>query len=68
MDVQQSLQNQHGNTFLNEKLDLAFIYFFQQFRKSYITETNSKEVYAKLNEAFGITDQVLMLDVIMRKM
>lgn len=44
MDVQQSLQNQHGTTFMNQKLDLAFIYFFQQFRKSYITETNSKEV------------------------
>ena len=44
MDVQQSLQNQHGNTFMNEKLDLAFIYFFQQFKKSYMSESNGRDV------------------------
>lgn len=44
MNVQQSLQNQHGNTFMNEKLDLAFIYFFQQFKKSYMSESNGRDV------------------------
>ncbi|KAI8368699.1 armadillo-type protein [Blakeslea trispora] len=67
MDVQQSLQNQHGNTFMNEKLDLAFIYFFQQFKKSYMSESNGRDIYSKLSKVFGISDQVHMLDVIMRK-
>ncbi|KAG2198377.1 hypothetical protein INT47_009782 [Mucor saturninus] len=67
MDVQQSLQNQHGTTFMNEKLDLAFIYFFQQFKKSYMSESNGRDIYSKLSTVFGISDQVLMLDVIMRK-
>ncbi|KAL9545414.1 hypothetical protein MBANPS3_007153 [Mucor bainieri] len=67
MDVQQSLQTQHGNTFMNEKLDLAFIYFFQQFKKSYMSESNGRDIYSKLSKVFGISDQVLMLDIIMRK-
>ncbi|KAI8143944.1 hypothetical protein BJV82DRAFT_683294 [Fennellomyces sp. T-0311] len=68
MDVNQALQNQHGSAFLNQKLDMAFIYFFMQFRKAYIGETNGKSVYTKLADLFGISDQILMLDVIMRKM
>jgi exportin-7 len=44
VNVQQLLQNQHGNTFMNEKLDLAFIYFFQQFKKSYMSESNGRDV------------------------
>ncbi|CEP19967.1 hypothetical protein [Parasitella parasitica] len=67
MDVQQSLQSQHGNTFMNDKLDLAFIYFFQQFKKSYMSESNGRDIYSKLSEVFGISDQVRMLDIIMRK-
>ncbi|ORZ07865.1 armadillo-type protein [Absidia repens] len=66
MEVNQALQNQHGTTFLNPKLDSAFIYFFQQFRKSFIGEP-SKSVYNSLTEAFGISDQINMLDVILRK-
>ncbi|KAI8091890.1 armadillo-type protein [Thamnidium elegans] len=65
MDVQQSLQNQHGTTFMNEKLDLAFIYFFQQFKKSYMCESNGRDIYTNLSKVFGISDQVMMLDVIM---
>ncbi|KAG0169013.1 Exportin 7 [Apophysomyces sp. BC1034] len=67
MDVNQALQAQHGSGVLNQKLDSAFIYFFQQFRKSYIGESTGKTVYNKLTEVFGISDQVLMLNVIMRK-
>ncbi|KAG1495601.1 hypothetical protein G6F54_007056 [Rhizopus delemar] len=67
VNVQQLLQNQHGNTFMNEKLDLAFIYFFQQFKKSYMSESNGRDIYSNLSKVFGISDQVTMLDVIMRK-
>ncbi|KAI8977942.1 armadillo-type protein [Pilobolus umbonatus] len=67
MNVQQSLQAQHGTTFMNEKLDLAFIYFFQQFKKSYMSESNGRNIYTKLSKVFGISDQILMLDVIMQK-
>lgn len=44
MQVNQALQDQHGTTFLNPKLDSAFIYFFQQFRKSFIGEPSAKSV------------------------
>ncbi|KAI7902274.1 armadillo-type protein [Cokeromyces recurvatus] len=67
MNVQQTLLNQHGNAFMNEKLDLAFIYFFQQFKKSYMSESNGRDIYSKLSKVFGISDQIMMLDVIMRK-
>ena len=49
MDVNQALQNQHGSAFLNQKLDMAFVYFFMQFRKSYIGETNGKSVKKKIH-------------------
>ncbi|KAI8393567.1 armadillo-type protein [Radiomyces spectabilis] len=68
MNVQQALQTQHGNTFMNEKLDLAFIAFFNQFKKSYMGDSMSgKEIYTKINEVFGINDHVQMLSMIMRK-
>ncbi|RCI05216.1 Exportin 7, partial [Rhizopus stolonifer] len=67
VNVQQTLQNQHGNTFMNEKLDLAFIYFFQQFKKSYMSESNGRNIYANLTKVFGIRNQIEMLEVIMRK-
>ena len=50
MDVNQALQNQHGSAFLNQKLDMAFVYFFMQFRKSYIGETNGKSVKIMLHD------------------
>ncbi|KAI9470807.1 MAG: armadillo-type protein [Benjaminiella poitrasii] len=67
MNVQQNLQSQHGNAFMNEKLDLGFIYFFQQFKKSYMSESNGRDIYSKLSKVFGVSDQIMMLDVIMRK-
>ncbi|OAD70386.1 hypothetical protein PHYBLDRAFT_188120 [Phycomyces blakesleeanus NRRL 1555(-)] len=67
MEVNQILQNQHGAAVLNQKLDTAFVYFFQQFRKSYIGESNGKSVYKKMTEMFGVSDQVTMLNVIMQK-
>ncbi|CAO3613563.1 unnamed protein product [Cunninghamella echinulata] len=67
MQVNQQLLQQDGITFLSPKLDAAFIYFFQQFRKSYINEASAKSVYIQLTKVFGVSDQVQMLNVIMRK-
>ncbi|KAI8330307.1 armadillo-type protein [Chlamydoabsidia padenii] len=67
MQVNQALQDQQGTTFLNPKLDSAFIYFFQQFRKSFIGEASAKSVYNNLIESFGISNQIDMLDVTMQK-
>ncbi|KAI8388848.1 armadillo-type protein [Radiomyces spectabilis] len=67
MDVYQALQNRPNLDFLNAKLDIAFIYFFEQFRKSYIGDSGSNAVYNSLTEVYGIRDQGLMLEIIMRK-
>ncbi|KAI9249302.1 armadillo-type protein [Sporodiniella umbellata] len=67
VSVQQTLQNQHRNTFMNEKLDLAFIYFFHQFKKSYMSESNGRDIYSSLSKLFGISDQITMLEAVMRK-
>ncbi|KAG0183544.1 hypothetical protein DFQ29_002599 [Apophysomyces sp. BC1021] len=67
MDVQQSLQSQHGSTFLNQKLDQAFMFFFQQFRKAYMGDSTGREIYSKTTETFGIRDHPAMLNVIVRK-
>jgi exportin-7 len=40
MEVQQVLQATHGSTFLSQKLDMAFIFFFQQFKKSYMSDSS----------------------------
>lgn len=44
VDFQQSLLNQNGSTFMNEKLDLAIIFFFQMFKKSYMSESSGRDV------------------------
>ncbi|ORX56804.1 hypothetical protein DM01DRAFT_1334363 [Hesseltinella vesiculosa] len=67
MEANQNLQSQHGSLLLNAKLDSAFIYFFQQFRKAYIGESSAIAVYKKPSEMFGISNQVHMLNVIVQK-
>ncbi|KAI9317921.1 armadillo-type protein [Dichotomocladium elegans] len=67
MNVNQTIQSQHGTSFLNQKLDMAFVYFFLQFKKSYIGESSGKSVYTKPTEMFGISDQIMMLNVVMQK-
>jgi hypothetical protein len=67
MEVNQNLI-QSNRDFLSEKLDSAFVYFFTQFRKSYVGESNVKSVYKKLNEAFGLEGQTDMLNLMMTKM
>ncbi|CAJ0759603.1 1557_t:CDS:2, partial [Entrophospora sp. SA101] len=48
---------------------LSFVYFFQQFRKSYIGESSQRisKVYSKLSENLGINDQNMLLEIIVRK-
>ncbi|KAL7312113.1 hypothetical protein PS15m_007914 [Mucor circinelloides] len=66
MEVNQNL-GQSDPAFLSEKLDSALVFFFSQFRKAYVGESNAKAAYTKLNETFGIEGQEDMLNLIMRK-
>ncbi|KAK4509022.1 uncharacterized protein ATC70_007371 [Mucor velutinosus] len=66
MEVNQNL-GQSDPAFLSEKLDSALVFFFLQFRKSYVGESNAKSAYTKLNEVFGIEGPEDMLNLIMRK-
>ncbi|SAM09524.1 hypothetical protein [Absidia glauca] len=68
MEVQQVLQATHGSTFLSQKLDMAFIFFFQQFKKSYMSDSSdNSEIYSKLTELIGARNQGDILNVIMQK-
>ncbi|KAI8637367.1 armadillo-type protein [Parasitella parasitica] len=66
MEVNQNL-GQSNPAFLSEKLDCALVFFFSQFRKSYVGESNAKSAYKQLNEEFAIEGQEDMLNLIMRK-
>lgn len=53
-----------------EKLELAMLSFFEQFRKIYVgdqVQKNSK-VYRRLSEALGLNDEATVLSVFIRKM
>ncbi|CDS11717.1 hypothetical protein LRAMOSA03980 [Lichtheimia ramosa] len=65
MEVNQALQSHLGEASLNQKLEMAILFFLMQFRKSYISETNV--LYPDLAEAFGITDPKMILNVMMTK-
>lgn len=67
MEVNQNLA-QSNRSFLSEKIDSALVYFFTQFRKSYVGEANAKAVYKNMNEVFGLEGQTDMLNLIMTKM
>ncbi|CAO3610792.1 unnamed protein product [Mucor hiemalis] len=66
MEVNQSLC-QNDRSFMSEKIDSAIVYFFSQFRKSYVGEANAKSVYKKMNQVFGLEGQTDMLNLIMTK-
>ena len=53
-----------------EKLDLAMLNFFEQFRKIFIGDQvqKSSKVYRRMSEILGITDETMLLNVIIRKM
>jgi exportin-7 len=67
MEVNQNL-SQNNPLFSSEKLELAIVYFFTQFRKSYVGESHAKATYKVLNDVFGIEAEGDMLNLIMRKM
>lgn len=53
-----------------EKLDLAMLSFFEQFRKIYVgdqVQKNSK-VYRRLSEVLGLNEEATVLSVFIRKM
>eukprot|EP01135_Chromosphaera_perkinsii_P004888 Nk52_evm8s303 gene=Nk52_evmTU8s303 len=52
-----------------ESLDLAILSFFHQFRKIYIGDQvqKSSRVYTRLAEVLGMHDQVMLLNVFIRK-
>lgn len=53
-----------------EKLEMAMLSFFEQFRKIYIGDQvpkNSK-VYRRLSDVLGLADEALVLSVFIRKM
>ncbi|KFM69942.1 Exportin-7, partial [Stegodyphus mimosarum] len=52
-----------------EKLELAMIYFFEQFRKIYVGDQiqRTSKVYKRLSEVLGVADEAMVLSVFIRK-
>ncbi|KAI3436525.1 hypothetical protein D9Q98_005942 [Chlorella vulgaris] len=52
-----------------QRLDLAFLSFFQNFRKVYVGEQvmHSSKVYLKLNERLGLNDHSTVLNIMLSK-
>ena len=52
-----------------DKLELALLSFFEQFRKIYIGDQVQKtsKVYRRLSEVLGLNDESMVLSVIIRK-
>ncbi|GFY49640.1 exportin-7 [Trichonephila inaurata madagascariensis] len=52
-----------------EKLELAMIFFFQQFRKIYVGDQiqRASKVYKRLSEVLGVADESMVLSVFVRK-
>lgn len=53
-----------------EKLDLAILNFFEQFRKIFVGDQvqKSSKVYRRMSELLGIQDETMWLNVVTRKM
>ncbi|ORX83183.1 exportin-7 [Anaeromyces robustus] len=53
----------------NNKLEMAFLYFFSNFRKSYIGDQSQRtsKVFQPLADMFSINDQYLLMDYIFQK-
>merc|ERR1712038_32644 len=52
-----------------EKLELALLSFFEQFRKIYVGDRVQKtsKVYRRLSEVLGLNDEAMVLSVVIRK-
>ncbi|KAI9208668.1 exportin-7 [Polychytrium aggregatum] len=68
LNVNHTFIMQNGQSYANEKLIIAFLFFFQQFRKSYIGDQASRatKVYVALSEVLGINDQYMVLNIIVQ--
>ncbi|POI21378.1 hypothetical protein CIB84_014875 [Bambusicola thoracicus] len=53
----------------NEKLELAMLSFFEQFRKIYIGDQvqKSSKLYRRLSEVLGLNDETMVLSVFIGK-
>uniref|UniRef100_A0A7S1SV05 Exportin-7/Ran-binding protein 17 TPR repeats domain-containing protein n=1 Tax=Tetraselmis chuii TaxID=63592 RepID=A0A7S1SV05_9CHLO len=52
-----------------QRLDIALLAFFQNFRKVYVGEQamHSSKVYTRLNERLGLSDHLMVLNVVLGK-
>ena len=66
MNLTDSRLSQGGS----EKLDLAILSFFEQFRKIYVGDQVQKtsKVYRRLSEVLGLSDESVVLSVFIGKM
>lgn len=53
-----------------EKLELAMLSFFEQFRKIYVGEQVQKnpKIYRRLSDVLGVNDESMILGILIRKM
>jgi exportin-7 len=63
----------HGQRYLQsskQRLDLAILSFFQNFRRVYVGDQamhSSKQLYGRLNELLGLQDHLMVLNLIVGK-
>lgn len=67
--INQRLEQTNGHSCC-EKLDLAMLNFFEQFRKIFIGDQvqKSSKVYRRMSELLGIQDETMWLNVVTSKM
>ncbi|KAG6791181.1 hypothetical protein POTOM_000293 [Populus tomentosa] len=63
------LHSQRYGELSKQRLDRAILTFFQHFRKSYVGDqaVHSSKLYARLSELLGLSDHLLLLNVIVSK-
>ncbi|XP_011034636.1 PREDICTED: exportin-7-like isoform X2 [Populus euphratica] len=63
------LHSQRYGELSKQRLDRAILTFFQHFRKSYVGDqaVHSSKLYARLSELLGLSDHLLILNVIVSK-
>ena len=71
--VNVQLENSYGYSFAtkrNEKLDLAILNYFDQFRKIFLGDQaqKSSKIYQKMSEMLGIHDETMWLNLVTTKM
>ncbi|ORX44194.1 hypothetical protein BCR36DRAFT_130483 [Piromyces finnis] len=69
LNLNQMWMTQKAMFLPNTKLEMAFLYFFNCFRKSYIGEQSQRtsKVFQPLADMFAINDQYLLMDYIFQK-